>query len=215
MKMKEINLKEAIDLIKASGSTFTDQIIKELQAYYSDSKKIKAYQGKTELPELSVDKDIILFNGNLKVKGIVEDCKKCDQSLLIVLGNLEAVSLITLSTICITGDLTIENVILGDSLCNFTLMVGGNINAPTILDYGHSIISKKDIKAEHVYSFHCIQDSNGEIESNLETDDLIDEILINENEDQEDDEDYEPEMQPELGETVEFIRSGGRVFHKK
>ncbi|CAD0009653.1 hypothetical protein [Flavobacterium chungangense] len=199
---KEISLEEAIKLIEAGESVLNDEIIDELKAFYEVAGKIILYSGETNLENLLVGNDIVLVNGNLNVAGIIEDCEKVDTSLLIVLGNVNCKSLITLSSMSISGDLNVENVILGDSLCDYVLNVGGNIVTKTILDYGHCIISEKTITATDVFSFNAVEDEDGTVEPNLEREDLVDEII-----------DFdEDEKMENLSKTVAYIKRGGQIF---
>jgi hypothetical protein len=199
---KEISLEEAIKLIEAGESVLNDEIIDELKAFYEVAGKIISYSGETNLENLLVGNDIVLVNGNLNVAEIIEDCEKVDSSLLIVLGNVNCKSLITLSSMSISGDLNVENVILGDSLCDYVLNVGGNIVTKTILDYGHCIISEKTITVTDVFSFNAVEDEDGIIEPNLEREDLVDEIV-----------DFdEDEKMENLSKTVAYIKKGGQIF---
>jgi hypothetical protein len=199
---KEISLEEAIKLINATESVLNAEIIDELKDFYEVAGKIILYSGETNLQNLVVGNDIVLINGNLNVVEIIEDCEKVDSSLLIVLGNVNCKNLITLSGISIIGDLNAENAILGDSLCNYALNVGGNIVTKTILDYGHCIASEKKITATDVFSFNAVQDEDGIIEPNLERDDLVDEITELDND----------EKMESLRKTIDYIKNGGQVF---
>lgn len=199
---KEISLEEAIKLINATGSVLNAEIIDELKAFYEVAGKIILYSGETNLQNLVVGNDIVLVNGNLNVAEIIEDCEKVDSSLLIVLGNVNCKSLITLSSISIIGDLNTENVILGDSLCDYALNVGGNIVTKTILDYGHCIASEKKITVTDVFSFNVVQDENGIIEPNLERDNLVDEVIELDND----------EKMESLCKTIDYIKKGGQIF---
>ncbi|MFH7014732.1 hypothetical protein [Flavobacterium sp. FlaQc-47] len=197
---KEISLKEAITLINQKESVLNDEIIPELKAFYDVAGKIVLYSGETNLENLIVGNDIVLVNGDLNVADVIEDCDKVDSSLLIVLGNVNCKNLITLSSMSFTGDLNATNVILGDSLCDYVLNVGGNIVTKTILDYGHCIIAEGIITATDIFSTNAVEDENGVIEQNMERDELIKEIS-------EDDEELES-----LSKTITYIKNGGEVF---
>ncbi|MFD1603028.1 hypothetical protein ACFSJW_06990 [Flavobacterium artemisiae] len=199
---KEVSLDDAVLLINENNSIFKEEIVDELSAFYEVAGKIVLYSGETNLDNLAVGNDIVIVNGNLNVTDVIEDCEKVDSSLLIVLGNVNCKNLITLSSMYITGDLNAKNVILGDSLCDYVLNVGGNIVTKTILDYGHCIASEKEITVTDVFSFNSVSDKNGGIEQNMERDELVDEIT-----EMDDDEKME-----NLGKTIDYIKNGGEVF---
>lgn len=111
-------------------------------------------------------------------------------------------NLITLSSIYITGNLNTENVILADSLCDYTLNVGGNIKTKTILEYGHCIISYKKITAKEIFSCNGIEDENGDLDENITSENLIDEIVETE----------DGEKVENLSKTIQYIKNGGTVF---
>ncbi|OXG01710.1 hypothetical protein BC749_10215 [Flavobacterium araucananum] len=201
---KDVSLDNAIKLINENKSVLKDEIVDELNAFYEVAGKIVLYSGETNLENLIVGNDIVIVNGDLNVANIIEDCDKVDSSLLIVLGNANCKSLITLSSMYFTGDLNATNVILGDSLCDYVLNVGGNIVTKTILDYGHSIIAEKKITATDVFSFNSIEDENGAVEQNMERNELVDEII-----DLDDDDKLES-----LSKTFDYIKDGGEIFKK-
>lgn len=199
-KTDSISLQESIKLIRKRKSKLTDEIVEQLKAFYDIEPNILIHREDISISTLIVGKKIVLVNGDLTVEGIIEDSYKAESSLLIVLGNVKCKSLITLSAIMITGDLIIDNVLLGDSLCDYTLNVGGNLKTETILNYGHSIIVNKKIKANYIYSNDTVDDENGDVESNLEEEDLIKKIT--------------DESSPDLLKTIKYIKSGGAVFHR-
>ncbi len=199
---KEVSLDDAILLINENNSIFKEEIVDELNAFYEVAGKIVLYSEETNLDNLAVGNDIVIVNGNLNVADIIEDCEKVDSSLLIVLGDVNCKNLITLSSMYITGDLNARNVVLGDSLCDYVLNVGGNIVTKTILDYGHHIVSEKEITVTDVFSFNSISDKNGGIEQNMEREELADEIT-----EMDDDEKIE-----NLSKTIDYIKNGGEIF---
>ncbi len=204
-KTKEINIEEAIELINKNKSVFNEDIIQELHTFYEiNGGNIELHAGSVSLEDLLVGNDICIVNGNLIVENTIEDCDEVDSSLLIILGDVKCKNLITMSSIFITGDLSVDNVILGDSLCDYILSVGGNIKTETILDYGHCIISNKKIKAQNIFSFNSIEDENGVVEANLTRENLVDKIVEIDND----------ERIEQLGETIDFIKNGGTKFHK-
>lgn len=199
---KEVSLDDAIQLVNENDSIFKEEIVDELGAFYEVSGKIVLYSGETNLDNLIVGNDIVIVNGDLNVADVIEDCDRVDSSLLIVLGNANCKNLITLSSMYITGDLNAKNAVLGDSLCDYVLNVGGNIVTKTILDYGHCIASEGEITVTDVFSFNSVSDKNGSIEQNMERDELVDEIT-----EMDDDEKME-----NLGKTIDYIKEGGEIF---
>lgn len=201
---KEINLEDAIKLINENNSVLIDEIVDELNAFYEVAGKIVLYSGETHLENLAIGNDIVIVSGNLNVANVIEDCDKVDSSLLIVLGNANCKNLISLSSMYFTGNLNVGNVILGDSLCDYVLNVGGNIVTKTILDYGHCIIADKKITVIDVFSFNSIEDENGTIEQNMERDELVDEITDIDND----------EKLESLSKTIDYIKAGGEIFKR-
>ena len=122
-------------------------------------------------------------------------------SLLVVLGNVTCKNLLTLGDILITGNLQVDNVILGDSLCDYVLYVEGEIKTETILDYGHSIKSFKKISAKNIFSFNAVEDKDGRIKPNIQPEDLLEELL---------DDDFQS-----LPKTYQYIETGGNIFTKQ
>ncbi|OXA87298.1 hypothetical protein [Flavobacterium hercynium] len=201
---KEITLDDAIELVNKNAVIFNEDIIHELEANYEVAGKIVLYSGTTTLDNLVVGNDIVIVDGDLNITDIIEDCEGVDSSLLIVLGNVNCKSLITLSSIFITGDLNATNAIVGDSLCNLSLDVGGNIVTKTILEYGHAIAAEGTITVNDVFSFNAVQDTNGIIEQNLEREDMVDDIV----------EIDDDEKMENLWETIKYIKNGGEVFRE-
>ncbi len=210
--MKEpvkIKLEEAINLINTKKSSLNEEIIDELRAFIDISDiNIILFSDVSNFEDLAIGNDVCIVNGDLTVNNLIEDCEGVDASLLIVLGNVSCKNLITLSSIFITGDLIVENVILGDSLCDYTLNVEGNIKTNTILDYGHSIISNKTITSNNIFSFNSIEDENGNLEETMTSNDLLDEI--SDVEYYEGDEDFE--KTENLSKTIVYIKNGGTKF---
>jgi len=201
---KEITLDDAVKLINENASIFKEEILDELNAFYDVAGKIVLSSGVTALDNLVVGNDIVIINGDLTVTNTIEDCEGVDSSLLIVLGNVNCKNLITLSSMYITGDLNASNAVLGDSLCDYVLDVGGNIVTKTILDYGHCIAAEQSITVSNVFSFNSVSDKNGVIAQNLERDEMVDDIV-----EMDDDEKME-----NLWKTITYIKSGGEIFRE-
>ena len=218
--VKEVTASEAIALVASKGSTFGDEIIKELKAFHDVAGKITVYTGDTELPDLNVGNDIAIVDGNLTVAGLIQDCVKVDASLLIVLGDVACRNFITLSSIFITGNLNINNIVLGDSLGDYALKVGGDLTARTVMEGGHWFEITGEATVEHLFHSHgSVRDKNGVLKPNLADSDLMEDFTEN------------PESYPgfsyvemmddlqdegayDLPKTIKFIRQGGEIVYK-
>ncbi len=195
-----VSCSEASQVIRAySGSqAMLDELIR-----FSERSTVTIHRGPLQKTKLAVGADIILVAGDLHVEGILEDCEKVDTSLLIVLGNVQCESLISLSAIHILGHLEATNAVLGDSLCDYGLYVGGNLKTPTILEYGHYIEVKGEIHSQDIYSFHMVVDKFGRKFTNLQPEEMNSEILK-----------PTTTQTTHLPSTVKFIKRGGRVFRR-
>lgn len=201
--MKEISLDEALEIISKSVSEMAEEIAEELEAFYEIYGKI-LLQGGGKIPELNMGEGIVLVDGDLEVGGLVTDSQQADDSMLIVLGNLSCENLVTLSTIYITGNLDVENTILADSCCDCMLMVGENIDCHTLLDYGHTVISRRKINAQDIFSCHAVEDMNGFVADNLSREELVSEITVEEH----------GEILEDLHKTIVNIHEGRRIFRR-
>jgi hypothetical protein len=202
--MKEISLEEALEIIYNHDSELAEESAEQLEDFYEMADRIVLYDSEHELPELRIGDDIVLVDGDLKVSGLVMDADHVDQSMLIVLGDMYCENLITLSGMYITGNLEVQHAILGDSLCDYMLMVGEDIRCETLLDYGHAVVSRGDIHATDIFSFHSIEDLSGNVAANLERKDLIPEVVRIDN----------GELLEDRSKTIQYIRGGGKVFRK-
>jgi hypothetical protein len=219
--IKEITLNESIDIIKSKDVQFSKEIIEQLESFTDVAEKIILYDGNTALPDLAVGGDTVIVNGNLTISGTLEDCEGVDSSLLIVLGNVTCKNLITLSGIFITGHLNVTNAILGDSLCDYALHVGGDLKAGTIIEGGHWFKVQGEAQVDYLFNSHCnLEDKNGIVKPNLVDSNLMYDITT------ENPEKYKgfayvemiDELQKgdsyNLPKVVKFIKQGGERFHK-
>jgi hypothetical protein len=217
---KEITLNESIELVQSKASAFQPDIIEELKAFYDVGCKVILYNGDTALPELHVGEDIIVVNGNLTVEGFIEDCKGVDSSLLIVLGDVKCKNLITLSAIFVTGNLIVDNAVVGDSYCDYVMKVGGDLHTKTIIEGGHWFHVNGVVKAEYIYNSHCeVKDKNGKVNPNLADSDIFYDFTENPKHYKglsyvEMIDEIQKGYKYNLPQTIQFIKQGGERFYK-
>lgn len=205
----EINLKQALALIKDrqtdSNKKFIKELSKEITSFSEVMNEIQLHEGNCAMEHLLIGEQIILINGNLDITHTLQDAHKADKSMLIVLGNIKCTNLITLSSIYILGDLIVDNVILADSYCDYSLNVGGNLKTKTILEYGHYIVAGKKITAKNIFTSNSIVDKNGDVEETMTSEKLVTDIVKVEH----------GEHIENLGKTIDYIKKGGTEFRKK
>jgi len=200
-----ISLPEAHQIIQSQPESYVrGEALEHLEAFgefvQEGDSQIVLYQGDTTLARLAVGSDIVLVNGNLSVEDTLEDCDGVDCSLLIVLGNVVARNLINYSQICITGNLTVHQVIIANSLCDYSLDVGGNLQAETILEHGQWFDVQGKVRADFIYAWHSSHARKGVLEANLSAEDLVDAIKDDGNLD--------------TGKAIDYLMQGNSVFHK-
>ncbi len=199
-----ITINQAIELIKSHGLKNSSETIRELKAFEDVVDSILLYEGDAVFKNFDIGTSAVIVNGNLNVQDTIADCQRADNSILIVLGDVSCKNLLNLSAMHISGNLEVRNVLLGDSLCDYTLSVGGNLTAPTILDYGHSISVKGKISARDIHSFNSVEDISGAVAAAFNESEMVDEIVKLDN----------GERLPDLPKTIKYIRAGGTVFRK-
>jgi len=218
--MKAFTASEAIAWVTSKAPVFRDEIIKELKAFHDVAGKIIVYTGDTELTDLNVGKDVVIVDGDLAVAGLIQDGVKVDTSLLIVLGNVACQNFITLSSIFITGHLNVNNIVLGDSLGDCALKVGGDLSAKTMIEGGHWFEIAGRATVEYLFHSHGgVRDKNGILKPNLADSDLMEDFTENpasypgfsyvEMID-----DIQEEGTYDLPKTIKFIRQGGEIVYK-
>jgi len=215
---QEITFNEATALIESAPISLQKDILRELKAFSESSGKIICYNEDTNLPELKVGQAVVIVNGNLKVTGIISDCEGVDSSLLIVLGNVTCKNLISLSAIFVTGDLKVAHTLLGDSLNDYSCLVGGNLEVRTIIEGGHWIKVQSEATFQYLYHSHCdAKDKNGVLKPNLANSDLME--YIEDNPDEYLGHSYVPMSEEvlkdgyyNLPKAIKFIRNGGEWF---
>ncbi|SFE42409.1 hypothetical protein SAMN05518672_10678 [Chitinophaga sp. CF118] len=178
--IRYISLEEAAQLIQQAPDGDTkinmQQHLDAFAEFVEDgTSRIALYEGNTVLPYLAVKDDLIIVNGNLTVTGTLEDCLEVNLSLLLVFGNVTTQHLFTFSQICITGDLTVKDILVADSICISSLDVQGDVRARMIFEDGHWFDIKGTITADNIYASHS-KKPRGVLQSNLEDEDLPDEL---------------------------------------
>ncbi len=208
MNSKKVDLIEANQIIDAYQNTHKtvdlSEAKQELKAYEGIAESTIVMKGPIKIANLEVGSSTLIIDGDLNVDETIQDCKGVDSSLMIVLGNVACKNLITLSGMHIAGNLKATNVILGDSHCDHSLVVGGDIESPAILDYGHDIRSAGPISTKDIHIFNRVEDMNGCLESNLKTEDMVEDIVK---------EDHGENL-PDLPKTIKYIEAGGKKFRK-
>lgn len=161
------------------------------------SSKIILYEGDVTLPYLAIKDDIVMVNGNLTITGILEDALEVNISLMLALGNVTVQNLFTFSQICIAVDLTVQNAIIADSTYDYSLHVGGVLNATLIIEYHHSFYVHKQVQADHIYAGHAAA-PRGPLKANLKDEDFIEEVLT--------------KTELDLGKALEKIMAGNSII---
>ena len=175
-----ITLTEAQDLIQAlPGSATKSDMLIHLDSFAEfvedGSSRIILYEGDIALPYLAVKDDIVIINGDLAVAGTLADCLEVNISLMLALGNVSTKDLFTFSQICVAGNLTVENAIIADSTCDYSLDVAGDVKAHLILEDGHWFDIKGKVTADDIYTSHSAK-PRGVLQPNLSTEELVDEV---------------------------------------
>ncbi|MCU0353314.1 MAG: hypothetical protein MUD08_06170 [Cytophagales bacterium] len=220
---KSISIAEAEAIIRqAKGSAQTlENMLNHLDAFAEfvedGTSQILLCEGNITLPYLAVQDDILLFAGDLTVNGILEDAIETNISLLLVLGDVHCQNLFTFSQICIAGNLTVENTIVADSLCDYSLDVGGDITAHAILEKGHWFEVGGTVQADYIYAWHCTVQRQGVLAPNLADDDMRIDVQRNPEKFkgvlfQRLPDEWQTDAVLDLGKAVELAISGKRLF---
>jgi cytoskeletal protein CcmA (bactofilin family) len=178
--IRYIPLEEAAQLIQQAPDSDTKINIQQHMDAFAEfvedgTSRIALYEGDTVLPYLAVKDDMIIVNGNLTVTGTLEDCLEVNLSLLLVFGNVTTQHLFTFSQICITGDLTVKDILVADSICISSLDVQGDLRARMIFEKGHWFDIKGTVTADNIYAWHS-KTPRGVLQPGLEDEDLPDEL---------------------------------------
>ena len=146
-----MNLAEAKELIirKTQNFSETDRCIKSLERMWNVDEYIDFIQVNSEQEDYQVE-HITISDGNLKIKGMLEDAVN-DFSLLIVLGDLVLDRAIIMSEIFVTGNLIIKDTVVLDSQGDYGLHVGENITAKNFVELDHFINYSGKFTAENSF----------------------------------------------------------------
>ncbi len=197
----EITAESALQILKKHEGSL--EMARDLNVFAKLNSTIMHYQGSVQVQNFKVGDAVIVVEGDLIVEDTLEDCEGVDASLLIVLGNVSCKNLFNLSAMHISGNLEVKNVLVGDSLCDYCLAAGGNVDVPVILDYGHSVQVAGTIQCPDVYSFHYVKDKDGFRKTNLPPELMVPAILKTPHGNSID-----------LANTVRYVRNGGIKFRK-
>ena len=215
----EINLKEALKIIKSQKTKFKSDLVETIESFYEISEEIFIYNENTEMSELILNDVITIVNGNLTVNGLIEEGEENDYSMLVVLGNVNCKNLISTQTIFIIGELNVEHLIVGQSGLDGFLNVDGNVNANTIIESEHNFEIKGEINANYISTFDNINHKKGISKPNL-----VDNVLLQKIKDFPND--YKgieyKEMNDniledgffDLEKAIEYVKKGGEIFTK-
>ena len=207
-------------MLLSKNPAFKNEVSRDLKLF-SEAGSILLYEGTTELETLQIGQDVIIVDGNLIVKDYIQDCNGTDASLLIVFGDVRCRNLITLSGMFITGSLHAERTVLGDSLCDYVLKVGGDLTAKTIVNGGHFFETLGTIKADHILNTNGnVSDKNGVLRPNLADSDLMYDFTENPEAYKgfsyvELIDDVQKGGHYNLPRTIVFMKNGGEVFYKE
>jgi hypothetical protein len=210
MKSKPINYKQVLKLIKGTKLTNALEI---LNGYDEDDLEFLYYEGEAQFAELSLEESVIVINGNLVIDETITDD---EFTMLIVLGDLKCKNIVTMANIFVSGNVTIQNVFIGDSILDGVTEIGGDLIVNSIIEIEHTIKIYGELKANFIHTFGNSTDKNGEIMPNIVSGVLKDkfpELYI---------EGVSFSLADEISEgdyfdvnkAREFIENGGTNFHK-
>lgn len=148
-----ITIKEAKEKFKTDPDYF--------YAGFENTDQVIIHQGDLALDNLELDFDNeelhsgLIVNGNLTVKNTIVNYDMDSGPLLLVIGNLKTASLIGGgSSICIKGDLNVENTLFGHYNHGF-IAVKGNTTTKILISETHDFQLKGTIKADTIISINA------------------------------------------------------------
>ncbi|MBJ6764511.1 leucine-rich repeat domain-containing protein [Myxococcaceae bacterium JPH2] len=95
------------------------------------------HEGDLETDSLVIGPLPLVVAGDVRVKGLMEDSHAADNTLLVVLGTLEAERVATFATMVVTGDMRVQQVLVARSSGDGTCRVGGGLSVHTVVENGH------------------------------------------------------------------------------
>ncbi len=150
MNPREINLPEAIEMVSNFGGAVADEVAEIVKNW---SGPFLVYDGDVKIDgELAVGPGPVIVWGSLEVDGAVIDRQGASRTLLVVLGDLRCKNLITLSQVCVLGDVDVSGVIFGEAADgNDRMIVSGTTRAKAIVNDAHWFHLSGQVDADFVY----------------------------------------------------------------
>lgn len=162
MTQEIIDIDTAYERLKSLNTKIADDLASWLYEDEFEEAEVTWYEGDTEIDVFKVEQ-ITIVNGNLSVNNYITDAAgNWDITYFGVTGNVECPVLHTHALGIIGGNLTAEEYIYANSLCDYYLLVYGDIKTSVIANCGHSITSKKVITMKGYVNHNAISDSNQE-----------------------------------------------------
>ena len=152
-----LSYEQAQELIKKhAGSVLNDAEV-ALQAHESEEDdfrpaEIRFCDGDFELDELAASCDCLIVNGNLHVRGLLETCHEVEEGALIVLGNVTAGNVIVHDSWCVISGNFHAGHVYANSSNNCGMVVGGNVQAESLVEFGQHIHVMGDVQTDLVLS---------------------------------------------------------------
>lgn len=97
------------------------------------------HDGNLVAKQLTLGAEPLVVTGNLTIRGLLRDRHRADQSLLIVLGDLDAETVITGGGLFVAGNARV-GVLYGASSHDEVCSIAGSLTARTIIDGDHTVI---------------------------------------------------------------------------
>jgi hypothetical protein len=97
------------------------------------------HEGDLEADSLVIGPRPLVVSGSVRLKGLLEDGHAADDTLLVVLGDLEAENVATFSAMFIAGNVRIRGLLFGDSFGDDVFCVCGGLKARTLVEQHHHL----------------------------------------------------------------------------
>jgi predicted DNA-binding WGR domain protein len=98
---------------------------------------VELHEGDLTTAKLVVGPRPLVVTGNLRVRGLLSDGHKADETLLVVLGDLEAKNIATFGAILVARNAKVREVVYGFSAHDRIFLCGGALSARCFLDGDH------------------------------------------------------------------------------
>jgi hypothetical protein len=148
---RRISGEEALALVKAHAPLEPRFVSPEYENEHGEH-VVNLYEGGLTVDgTFEVDDDSVLVLGDLRVGGLVSDCRMADHTLLVVTGSLFARNAYIRGALEVGRDVVIDELLYLNSLNDFRTLVGGNVRASVLWEEGMSTAVEGRIDA-HVLS---------------------------------------------------------------